>query len=376
MSGKWHLGEQYLKTSGFDVLDHLFVGGAGSYFPSSRLGEKPTWTYRTDEIGDRAAHFVRESVAEDKPFFLYWIPTAPHWPYDVLEDDLAQHRGRYDAGPQAVWRARIQRMREMGILKAHWPTPELATLKDATPGRHARFRTDKQREHTPPATYAGWMEAHAALMTAVDRTVGRMTETLKQTGQLDNTLFLFLSDNGAANEAQGFGTAWTTVSNAPFRYWKTHAYSGGATTCAIAHWPAGMKARPNSINHDPCHIVDLMPTCLEAAGITRPDIDQQGRTIPAPEGVSLIPTLNARPLPKRPPIGLEHMGNYGLIDGDWKLAAIPLPKDAGHTVELFNIADDRAESNNLAKAEPQRLERMQTQWNDWAKRVDATPGRK
>jgi arylsulfatase len=377
LSGKWHLGPDAVKSSGFEVMDHLFVGGAGTYFPDRRLGEQTaTWTYRTDEIGDQAVAFAKESLAQGRPFLLYWAPTAPHWPYDVLEADLAVHKGIYEQGPKAVWQARVRRQREMGILKPNWPTPEPEGLYEATPGKNAKIRTEKRREGFTPATYSGWMEAYAGMVTSMDRNVGKMIAALESARQLDNTMILFLSDNGACAEPQSYGRAWATVSNAPFRRWKMDTYSGGVTTCAIAHWPAGIKLKPGTINHDPWHIVDIMPTVLDVTGCQRPNQDRKGRAIPAAEGVSLLPLLQGRPMPRRAPIGLEHKGNWGLIAGEWKIVAEALAKGDGHRVELYNIARDRAESRDLSKSEPAKLKELRKEWEAWAARVEANDKRK
>lgn len=371
LSGKWHLGpKESLQRGGFQGTDHLFVGGAGSYWPG-KDDRGATWTYRTEEIADKAVAFASASMKSGKPFFLYWTPTAPHWPYDVLATDKASYDGAYEAGPQAVWQARVKRQRQMGILQAEWPTPEPEGLDQREPGPRAALRTSANQEKTKPASYGEWMEAYAGMVTCMDRGVGRMLAALEEAGQLDNTLFIFLSDNGACEEPQSYGPGWATASNAPFRMWKMHTHAGGIATGAIIHWPKAMQVKPGGIDQHPWHIVDIMPTVLDVAGIQRPGLDAKGRPIPAADGISLLPLLRGDLIPPRGPLCFEHKGNWAVIDGGWKLVGEGKAKGGGHEFSLYDYAKDRAESRNVAAQHPDQVARLRGLWEAWAKRVEA-----
>jgi arylsulfatase len=216
---------------------------------------------------------------------------------------------------------------------------------------------------------------------AMDRSVGTLVEGLKQRGALDNTLILFLSDNGGNAESgpngryegdhpgDAFSTVflgqnWATLNNTPFRKWKHYVHEGGSATPLIAHWPAGIAAaQRGQLNHQPGHVIDLMPTVVEIAGARYP-AQFQGRAIEPMEGVSLAPAFAGKPFTRTQPIFFNHEDNRAVRDGKWKLVAL-----AGKPWELYDLDADRTELHDLAAQQPERVAKMAAQYEAWAKRT-------
>jgi arylsulfatase len=243
---------------------------------------------------------------------------------------------------------------------------------------------------------AAKMAVHAAMIDRIDRGIGDIVKTLKATGQLENTVIFFLSDNGASPEVPqqpgydrssqtrdghkirykgifepgsettytGIGPAWASASNTPFRYWKKESYEGGCHTPLIIHWPKGLKARPGSITKQAGHVMDIMPTCLELAGARYP-AQYKGHKVTALDGKSLVPVLSGGKRKEHGRIFFEHMGGRAVRMGNWKLVAL---KD--EPWRLYNLAKDRTETNDLAADYPGRVQAMSTEWKNWAEKVD------
>jgi arylsulfatase A-like enzyme len=379
MTGKWHLDKEPTDFGFQRYFGHL--SGATDYYKGDntfRLNGKPWHVppqgfYTTVANVDHALDFLGEARAEKKPWFLYVAFNAPHAPLQPIKADYEKYLGRYDAGWDAMRAARVAKQKKLGLFG-----------RDVEPS--------PRPEHVPAweslkpeirAWEARRMAAYAALIDRVDQEIGRLLRDLEAKGELNNTLILFFSDNGACPfDRQNIGTdqqpyeaaakwsdstGWAWARNSPFRYYKQNQHEGGIATPAIVHWPAGMKTTPGSLVHSPAHLVDVLPTLAEVAGAKVPD-SYPGRQ-PAPlAGVSLAPILAGKPATTRPPIHLLHGSNRGLRDGDWKLVSFQ-----SQPWELYNLAMDRTESHNVAGQHPEITGRMVRQWHEMTAKVLMAP---
>ena len=429
MTGKWHVtpikfdkdGEpdrhNWPRQRGFD---HFYgtIHGAGSFFDPNTLTRENTlitpendpeyqpegtWYY-TDAISDNAVRRIREHAKshQDEPFFHYVAYTAAHWPMHALPEDIAKYEGKYDGGYAPIRAARIAKLKQLGILPEDWtPAPLI--------GNWDKLKL-KEWE-------SACMEVYAAMVDNMDQGIGRIIRALEETGQLDNTLILFLQDNGACAENYGrgklvgplerpasptlpplgkdtlqmdmtptqsrdgyplrrgdgvmpgfpeteigYGRNWANVSNAPFREYKHWVHEGGISTPLIAHWPKGIKAK-NRWDHTPGHLIDIMATAIDLSGATYPD-----DKTPV-EGVSLQPIFEFKSIDRKNPIYWEHEGNRAIRDGKWKLVA----KGNEGAWELYDMESDRTESTNLTASQPEVTKRLVAQWDAWSKHVGVVP---
>jgi arylsulfatase A-like enzyme len=409
MVGKWHLMENSLKywkdptTDRWPIrrgFDHFYgTPVSGSLFnpfnpvrdqTSIKIEDKDY--YVTDALTGNAIEYIRDhnSRRKDDPFFLYVAHFAPHYPLQARPEDIELQRGRYDKGWQAVREARYKRMIELGILDPRWKLSrsevQSPTWKDA---KHKEWEARR-------------MEVHAAMVYRMDHSIGRIVDTLKKTGQLDNTLIFFLSDNGASSEGSGglpffeykktldgkpmrsgnnpkimpgpadtyqsFGRRWANVSDTPFRKYKAYTHEGGIATPLIAHWPKGILAR-GELRHQPGHVIDIMATCVELSGASYPD-EHLGKRIHPMAGISLVPALANKTL-DRDAIYFQHLGNRAVRAGKWKLVAL-----RGKPWELYDLDADRSETTKLAGRYPQQVEKLRAQWHAWANGVDVNGKKK
>ena len=391
MCGKWHLGYRRLQwpaRRGFD-RSLVQIDGAMNYFgpgvqhtpgdvPPMALNDQPFTPprenfYATDAYTEQAVEWLTEAAAEKKPFFLYLAYSAPHWPLHAPAQDIARHLGKYRDGWEAVRKARHRRQLQLGVADAKWGMAP----PDRGPHKPWHELTDAQRDE--------WdlrMAVYAAQVERMDAGIGRVLEALRQTGVEQNTLVLFLSDNGGAAEDPkkgkpgavtgtrdsyaGYGRPWATVSNTPLRLHKQRMHEGGISTPAILYWP-GRVAAPGSITPQPAHLIDVLPTCLAAAGVERAqqqDIDAK----PAPpEGINLLPVLSGGTLPDRT-LCWEHEGHRAARHGNWKLVALH-----GGDWELYDLAADRTESHNLAATHPQKVAELKKLYESWSTRCGVLP---
>ena len=349
MTGKWHLDRQPTDF-GFDrYFGHL--SGACNYFRGDktfRLNGQP-WTvpekgfYTTVADVDFAIDFLQEARQTDKPWYLYVAFNAPHAPLQALEVDYRKYAGRYDVGWDAVRDARIAKQKRIGLLE---PSLKPSPRPDHVPAWNTL--SEKRREWESHR-----MTALAAMIDRVDQELGRLLEDLTRTGELDNTLILFVSDNGACpydrnsnhieseptNETVSWSdsTGWAWARNGPFRYYKQNQYEGGISTPAIVHWPAGLKAKPGSVTDQPAHLIDVLPTLAEVCDAPIPTAWPQ-RDVQNVSGVSLVPVLAGQRIADRPPIHLLFASDRGFRDGDWKIVSF-----RSQPWELYNVAADRTE---------------------------------
>ena len=354
--GKLRGADDYFRTEEL-VRDNDFLPGGKAFDPNH---------YFTRACADEAIAFLRHHRKErpGDPFFLYLAFTAPHLPLQAPQETIAHHRGRYDAGYEAIRDARLAKQKRLGLIPDDTPPPPLPIAWDGV--RRKAFE-------------ARCMEVYAAMVEEMDAAIGNVVAELRAHGSLDDTLILFLSDNGACAEATGrrpdaplpggpgtrcgYGKGWAAVSNTPFREYKHWVHEGGIATPCIAHWPAALPPRADWV-WEPCHLVDIMATLPDLTGCPLP------RRVPPCEGVSLLPLLTGHsPLPRKHPLLFEHEGNRALVEGRWKLVA----KGPKGRWELYDLATDRNELHNLADSHPERLRRMVATWEAEAHRTHILP---
>jgi arylsulfatase len=392
-SGKWHVDGK-AREGGFD-RSYRFEDWDRYFTPKAHfLDDQPLPAvppgegyYATRAFAGRAVEFLTEHAARhrDQPFFLYLAFIAPHFPLHALPEDIAKYRDRYLEGWDVVRENRWKRLRAAGIVDCdlsardagftpRYYRPDVLTTLGPGETVHATAWTDL----TPAQQrfQATKMAIHAAMVDRMDQEIGRVLDQIRRMGAWDNTLILFLSDNGAdatvmvrgdghdQQAAPGsresflcLGPGWATTSNGPFRRHKIWVHEGGISTPFILHWPAAALAG-SSLRHTPAHIVDLVPTLLQLAGVTPPELFNDARRPPFP-GRSLVPVLREDVNIPRDFLYWSHEGNRALRVGDYKIVA---EKEAEGTWELYNLARDRIESDNLAKRDPDRLRGMAELW--------------
>lgn len=401
--GKWHLtgslhepDGHWPTQRGFDSFWGI-INGAASYYDPATLtcdtepaGELPEDFYLTDELGRRAAEFVTEhSEASSDPFFLYLPFNAPHWPLHAPPEAIARTRGRYREGWDVLRQRRYQRQIESGLIDGSWPLSERDA--DVVPWAETAD-TDWQEQR---------MEVYAAQVELMDAAVGTLVEALTRTGQLDDTVIMFLSDNGGCAEEiptgwvdelshrpihtptrtrdgrrvrrgndttvtpggpetfASYGKPWANLSNTPFREYKHWVHEGGIATPMIVHWPGG--GLDCGTDHDPHQLPDVLATVLEITGADYP------RDVLPLEGRSMLGSWRGTPTPEHP-LYFEHEGNAAIRIGPWKLVR-KYPGDC----ELYDLASDRTELTDLSAEHPARVRDMSAQWQEWADRCDVLP---
>ncbi len=429
--GKWHVtrfaGKDGPKHNwpiarGFDRY-YGTIHGAGSFFdPSSLVRDetmispfadaeyKPATYYYTDAMSDHAVRFVGEHVKDhaQKPFFMYVAYTAAHWPMHALPADIQKYKGKYDGGYEPIRKARFEKTAKLGLIDPkQGMSPQTGDWDKVA---------DKKWE-------AAGMEVYAAMIDRMDQGIGKLVAELKRTGQFENTLILFLQDNGGCAEAQGragnkdhpnierpekpafpamkpddfatagsvpkqtrdgfpvrmgpkvtpgaadtyvaYGRGWANVSNTPFREFKHWVHEGGISTPLIAHWPNGIRSK-GELRNQPGHLIDIAATCVDLAKAEY-SLKVGENTITPLEGKSLGPAFANKPIERD--LFWEHEGNRAVRSGNWKLVA----KGPGAKWELYNIDQDRVESKDLASKHPEKARELALKWEAWAKRALVLP---
>ncbi len=397
MVGKWHVTfdthmsvkgphESWPLQRGFDKY-YGPINGGGSYFTTAFLtyGNKritaPESYYLTDAISDTAASFIMQHklFTADAPFFLYLAYTAPHFPLHAKHEDIARYEGKFMSGWDELRKERYEKMIRIGIIDSCWglspPEANVRAWDDLETGEKHEF--DRR------------MAVYAAQIDNMDQGIGRIIESLKESGQFENTAIFFLSDNGGTAERisrgnvktkligsdesyESYRKSWATMSNTPFRMFKQWVHEGGIATPLIVHWPDGI-ADKNSFRQQIGHVIDLMPTCAELAGANYPEIFNGNSILPI-EGKSLVPTFENSAMVERT-LFWEHQATRAVRIGDWKLVADKETNMPPYILEweLYNLSEDRSEMNNLADKYPERVAQMDSVWNDWAKRCHVFP---
>jgi len=411
MSGKWHVGGHFGSNPaqwipgipGYPTprqrgFDHFYgtLAGAVSYFNPHVLLRDDTMIepegdsyYFTDAVADEAVKMLQQRAGEDQPFFLHLAFNAPHWPLHALPEDIARYVGRYRQGWDTLRTQRHEVLRDSGILSRKWAI-------------------SPRDEKAPPWSDIAdpdWedlrMAVYAAQIDSMDQGIARVLAELRRQGVEDNTMVIFLSDNGGCAEflmedgMKGFqlhhtrdhqpmrignrrdwlpggedtymsyDLPWANASNTPFRLFKHWAHEGGISTPMIVHWPGVIE--PGRIVHEPCHFIDIMPTLLAAAGAPYPE-SYEGREILPPAGESLLPALRGDSWTRQQAIYWEHEGNKAVRLANFKLVArFPGPW------ELYDIAEDRTELHDLSSYYQDTTRKMEHAYDDFAARCGVLP---
>lgn len=385
LSGKWHLGNQAPRRPsdrGFQRYFGLLDGCCNFFDPSipdpafkgnrvryvaqddQRITEFPDDFYMTDAISEYAVDQIERMAKIDAPFFLHVCYTAPHYPLHAKPEDIAKYQGKYLAGWEQLRKQRHQRQIEMGLVDPKW---QLA-------------RPNREVQAWDQAPHHQWqdlrMSVYAAMIDSMDQGIGRILNTLDDQGLAENTVVMFLSDNGGCAEIPGgekperipgpkeyyttCGPGWAYAQNTPFRRYKSWVHEGGISTPLIVRWP--QVVAPGSITRQVGHIIDLLPTCADLAGAEYP-AEMDGNEILPVEGKTLASIFRGEERTPHEKLFWEWAGNRAVREGDWKLCWDKGPK----AWELYNLAEDRTETHDLAKEQPQRVERMSADWFAWAK---------
>lgn len=397
MTGKWHVGFTHGTTPwnrGFDRSLNLPAGGLHFSNQTGFKGENklflngesvarndpqfdPPW-YAADMWTRQGVRFIDEAIEQDKPFFLYIAHTAPHFPCMAPEETIARFRGKYMQGWDKLREERYARQLASGLIDKRW---QLESRPEPIPEWESLSQEQQVR-------YDDMMAIYAAMIAEIDKSIGDLVTALKERGELDNTLILFLSDNGG--NAEGginghydgdspgdphskvfIGRCWAHLNNTPFRLYKHFNHEGGIATPLIAHWPKGIPDKLEKSSgwiETPTHLIDIMSTCVDLAEAQYPE-SIGDRTITPMAGQSLKPLLTAEGT--FPPRALfwEHEGNAAIRVGNDKLVRQGLRGDW----ELFDLGKDRTEQINLAENQPQKVEQLRKQWRQWATTSQVLP---
>jgi arylsulfatase len=383
MVGKWHVGENkghWPIDRGFERYFGL-ISGACNYFrldPGRKMAlenepyvPEPGSFYMTDAFTDHAVALLDEYGRRPEPYFLYLAYTAPHWPLHAHPEDIAKYSGRYAKGWDELREERHKREIEMGIVDAKWPL----TPRDSTVSAWSNARNKEELERR--------MEVYAAQIDRMDQGIGRVLQKVSDLGQEDNTLVLFLSDNGACHEVVerskpgaetgmpdsfvSYGRGWANASNTPFRLYKHWVHEGGIAAPLIARWPRVIK-RGGEFFREPAHITDIMPTVMELAGAKYPETNR-GETVRSLAGESLVPIFRNKKWKGHGLMYWEHEGNRAVRDGKWKLVSRYPDR-----WELYDMEADRTELTDLAAQQPERVNQMVAQYDAWAQKMSVISG--
>lgn len=391
--------EQYPTSRGFEKYFGNIFGVVDFFDPFSLVNGKdpvtdvPTGYYHTNAINDTAAAYIREFSKDEKPFFLYVAQTAPHWPLHALPEDIKKYENTYKGGWDAIREARYKKMVSLGL------------VDPATTKLSPRINNDLTWQSNKDSAWdARAMAVHAAMVDRMDQGIGTIINALKETDRLNNTIIIFMSDNGASPEdcarfGPGFdrpgetrdgrkiiypvnkevlpgpqttfasiGERWANVANTPYRYAKVESYEGGVRTPCIAFWPKGIKAAKGSICPHRGHVMDLMATFVEVSGTTYP-ANFDNRIISPTTGSSLVAAFRAKSSVDHKTMYNEHFKARYIKDANWKL--VSASRDT--TWHLYRIQDDECELNDLSAQYPDIVKRMALGWMEWANNSNVYP---
>jgi len=428
MVGKWHVAETPLRPDQRQWLAHQvyydefadkvnyptrrgfndFYGiiyGVVDYFDPFSLvdGEEPVREvpegyYITNDFSQKAVDYVNKYANDEKPFFLYLSYTAPHWPLHALPEDIEKYKDTYKDGWDAIRQARYERIKKLNIFPGHEDFLSPRQFND-------NWENNPDKEWDARA-----MAVHAAMVDRMDQGIGHLLDALEKNGQLDNTLILFLSDNGCSGESAqnyspgendradmtrdgqtviypkkkevlpgpqttyaGIGQKWANVANTPFRYWKAKSFNGGISTPLIAHWPKGLnKNLKGKVSNQMGHVMDIMATCIELSSARYPTVYEGNEIIPL-RGKSLAPILKKGKREGHQYLGFEHFNERAYISDDgWKI----IRQGEKNPWELYNLKTDCTELNNVADENPEKLKELTAEYDKWAKEcmVEPYPG--
>ena len=382
MAGKWHVGEDHPYWPCDRGFEHYYglISGGSNYWrldpgrkmardnePAEPQGEK---FYMTDAFTDNALAFLDKCGRGPQPFFLYVAFTSPHWPLHAWPEDIARYKGKYLKGWDVLRHERHKRQIEMGLVDGKWPL----TPRDSSAPPWEDVKDKEERDLR--------MAVYAAQVDRMDQNIGRLLKKLDELGAAENTLILFLADNGGCAEVVdrgkpgvppgpadsflSYGLPWANASNTPFRLYKHWVHEGGIATPLIAHWPARIKPG-GTLTPQVGHLVDIMATCCDVAGVEYPKT-YDGREVTPLEGRSLAPIFDGRQREPHKAIFWEHEGNRAVRMGKWKLVS----RHPGGW-ELYDMEADRTELANLAAGQPDRVKEMVAAYDAWAARAGVVP---
>ena len=447
MTGKWHVARNLedidsLKYNwplqrGFEKFYGTIIGAGSLWDPwtltrgnefitpmnDPEYQPEEKWYY-TDAISDNAVKFITEHENEspEQPFFMYVAYTAAHWPMHAPDDEIELHKGKYDAGYATIREKRYQKLIDLGLIKESWAMSEQVGKWDSLENKAWHIRN---------------MEVYAAMVSRMDKGIGKIVDQLRASGELDNTLIMFLQDNGGCAETLGwqnkpspfqelpeikaydpmapdevqtrmipektrdgnpvikmskkvmagpdytyhaYGPGWANVSNTPFRKYKHWVHEGGVSTPLIVHWPEQIDDN-GAIRRQPSHLIDIMATLVDITGAEYP-LQYEGNDIVPLAGVSLLPAWLEDDSLDRETIYFEHEGNRAIRKGQWKLVSQAYPR-AGHFRRvdeialdqwaLYDMEADRTELNNLADKYPEMVQKMAAEWQKWARKTNTVP---
>ena len=387
MTGKWHVGQNHGVTPwqrGFDRS--LNAAAGGFFFPGSEKaklflnGEAiensdarlPKDWYSTDLWTTFGLKFIDEAKDAKKPFFLYLAHNAPHFPLQAPVDAIDKFRGQYKSGWDALREKRHAKQVSLGIVDKAWQVAarpsDIKAWSDCSAEEQDRF------DHL--------MSVYAACVYRMDQAMGDLVAGLKSRGVYDNTLILFMSDNGGnaesgpngksegdptkANSNWFCGESWAFLENTPFRKYKHYNHEGGIASPLIVHWPSAIAAR-GELRSEPAHLIDIMATCVDASGANYPT-NFNGKPILPLEGRSLVPVFSEKPI-ERDGLYWEHEGNAAVRVQDWKLVRL----GRNGPWELYDLKSDRTEQHNLVASNPEKTKELSAKWEAWAERAQVKP---
>lgn len=399
MSGKWHLGTPDPTRHGFEEFYGTLVS-AKRFFDEKHLIRLPAGKprrpyapgefYATDAVTDHALDFLQLArTTPQQPWFLYLAYHAPHFPLQAPEYEIQKYANRYQGGWDRLRTARLQRMKQLGIVPQHTtlsPRSRWQNYGETKTGINPAWSSLPEARRLDLARR---MAIYAAMIDRLDQQIGRIVADLKSNQELSNTLIVFTSDNGACfewdplgfdikssnqnilhqgvqlasmggpNTFHSLGSGWANAANTPWRLYKHFNHEGGIASPGIIHWPAGLRASPGKIIESPAHLIDLFATALAASGAS-----SQGK-LPL-RGKDLIRQINQGFVERT--LYFEHQGNRAVRAGRWKLVALD-----DQPWELYDMSIDRIETQNLAAHYPQRVSELQAAWNAWADENQVTP---
>jgi arylsulfatase A-like enzyme len=371
--GKWHLTVTDKKSPqkpvfpldrGFDFFHGTWWGAKDYFSPQFMMTNRehlpegkdayPKDYYLTKDLSEQAIEFVKARIGEEIPFFLYLAHYAPHAPIQAPADRIEKCLKRYRVGFQQLQKERFARQQTLGVL------PEQTQLAGGMPSW-------KKLNQQQQMKWAKTMATYAAMIEIMDDGIGELIDVLKAKGEYENTLILFLSDNGSTAERKGGGQSFPMLSNTPYRGQKAQTWEGGTSSPLIVSWPARLSQHAGAIRHGRCHIIDILPTCLETTGIEFPD-SFRGKAPAAPHGSSLLSAVGGAELPERP-LFWEHGGSRAVYQDGWKLVA----DRRSSQWKLYNLRNDPTEQKSLNKEFPDRVDSLRELWQGWAEEYDVVP---
>lgn len=398
MTGKWHMTyDGYMNPEGprhnwplqrgFDRFFGHLTGG-GSYFTPETLTygneqlKPPKDFYLTNAVSDSTISFLKQHFhnQNENPFFCYVAYYAPHRPLHALQEDIKKYRGKFMNGWDKNREQRFARMKELGMFEENC----LLSARDKSIPEWDSLTENEKK------IWDARMAVYAAQIDCMDQGIGKIIQTLEENGALDNTLIIFLSDNGGCAEFQGgklneedlpmlgqenpaesYRTNWANVSNTPFREYKSFVYQGGISTPLIMHWPKQLKAK-GTISKQVTHVIDLMPSLIELTEADYPQKINESVIYPLP-GKSLLPAMYGKVF-DRGPLFFEHEANCAVIDRNWKLVSKGKyqPPYQGDW-ELYDLKTDPTEIHNRIAEYPEKAKELMTLWNKWALKNQVYP---